>query len=88
MSSTTAQPSERTKPSAASSKARQRPVGDIMPCPEAHTVVSGCKITMHPPARARSLSPPSRLRHAVCTAISPDEHAVSSVNAGPCRFKA
>jgi len=33
---------------------------------------------------ASSLSPSCRLRHAWCTAIRPDEHAVSTVTAGPC----
>ena len=44
----------------------------------------GWKATTTPPAKARSLSPLCRLPHAWCTAINPDEQAVSTVNAGPC----
>ncbi len=84
LSSTTAQPSERTNPSAASSKAWQRPVGESMPCADAQAFLRGSCMTMQPPASARSLSPPSRLRQARCTASRPDEHAVSKVSAGPC----
>ena len=40
-------------------------------------------MTMQPPARARSLSPSLRLRQARCTASRLDEHAESTVIAGP-----
>ena len=54
-----------------------------MPRADPETNFRGSSITETPPASARSLSPSCRLRHAICTAARPDEHAVSTVIAGP-----
>ena len=88
LSSTMAAASPDTKPSAESSNARQRPVGDSMLCADAAANLRGSSITYAPPARARSLSPSCRLRHAMCTASRLDEQAVSTVTAGPCTRRA
>ncbi len=56
-----------------------------MPCADAATLPSGSSSNAQPPANASSLSPSCRLRQARCTAIRPEEHAVSNVIAGPCR---
>lgn len=85
LSNSITHPSPETKPSAFTSKAWQRPVGDNMPCSEPDTDLRGSRVTTTPPARVRSLSPPPKLPQAWCTAINPDEHAVSTVTAGPCR---
>ncbi|CAM5517874.1 hypothetical protein SGRIM128S_08436 [Streptomyces griseomycini] len=44
----------------------------------------GVDMTVTPPARAREHSPERRARTARCRATSDDEHAVSTVSAGPC----
>ena len=85
LSSSTTQPSPETNPSASTSKLWHRPVGDSMPCSDPAMDLRGSSAMATPPARARSLSPSSRLRQAWWTAIRPDEHAVSIVTAGPCR---
>ena len=46
-------------------------------------LVSGRKMRLTPPARARSLSRSRRLWQARCTATNDDEHAVSTATAGP-----
>ena len=47
----------------------------------------GSRITLAPPASARSHSPARRLWQARCTATSEDEHAVSMVRLGPRRSR-
>ena len=54
-----------------------------MPCADPDADFRGSSITVAPPARARSLSPSCRLRQAICSASRLDEHAVSTVTAGP-----
>ena len=54
-----------------------------MPCADAAANFRGSSITNAPPARARSVSPSCRLRHAMCTASRLEEHAESTVTAGP-----
>ncbi len=76
--------SPETKPSASTSKAWQRPVGDSMPCAEPEDILRGSSMIDTPPASARSLSPSCRLRHAMCTASRLEEQAESTVKAGPC----
>ena len=49
------------------------------------TNVDGVDITVTPPASARSHSPCRSAVHARCSAVSDDEHAVSTVIAGPSR---
>src|SRR5882672_511746 len=83
-----ATPSPDVNPSAAASNARQRPVGDSMLGADAAAYLRGSSITYAPLARARSLSPSLRLRHAMCTANRLDEQAVSTVTAGPCTRRA
>ena len=55
-----------------------------MLCADNDELTAGSNMTMHPPARARSLSPSLMLRQAMCTASRPEEHEVSKVIAGPC----
>jgi hypothetical protein len=62
------------RPSAASPRVRLNPVN-----------TPGVTITMTPPARARSHSPARRAPDARCSATSAEEHAVSTVTAGPSR---
>ena len=49
------------------------------------TNADGVDITVTPPASARSHSPCRSAVHAKCSAVSDDEHAVSTVIAGPSR---
>ena len=63
-STTTPQPSPRTKPSARESKGLQRPSGAIIRERDSATVVSGEQITLTPPASAMRHSPAQRLWHA------------------------
>ncbi|GIJ54812.1 hypothetical protein Vau01_023280 [Virgisporangium aurantiacum] len=44
-------------------------------------------MTFTPPASAIVASPRRRLSTARCTAVSDDEHAVSTAMLGPCRFR-
>src|SRR5450756_1224587 len=48
----------------------------------------GERMTLTPPAMARSLSPHSRLCRAMCTATSDEEQAVSTTMLGPRRSRA
>ena len=48
---------------------------------------SAVAITVTPPAIARVHSPACSAWQARCIATSEDEHAVSTVTAGPCRPK-
>src|SRR5690348_12008530 len=76
--------SAETKPSAATSKAWQWPVGDSMPWAEPEDILRGSSMIDTPPARAASLSPSCRLRHALWMASRLDEQAESTVYDGPC----
>ncbi len=49
--------------------------------------VPGVAITVTPPANARSHSPERNACAARCSATSDDEHAVSTVTAGPSNPK-
>ena len=84
-STITPHPSARTIPSARASNTLQRPSAEKSRIFEATIMPSGERITLTPPARARSLSPARRLWQARCTATSDDEHAVSVVRLGPRR---
>ncbi len=78
------QPSPRTKPSAAASKVRHRPVGESIPMRAKDIVVLAPSMRVTPPASARSHSPSRRAWQARWTATSEEEHAVSSATQGPC----
>ena len=80
-------PSAQPAPSASAENARHRPSGDSARCLLNSTNVSTEEITVTPPASARSHSPDRRARTAQCSATSDDEHAVSTVTAGPSRPK-
>ena len=54
-------------------------------CRENSTNTAGVDITVTPPASARSHSPARSAWHARCNATSEDEHAVSTLTAGPSR---
>ena len=88
LSSSTTQPSPDTKPSALTSNAKQCPVPDSMPPADAEADLRGSIITLTPPANASLLSPSLRLRQAWWMAYSPEEQAVSTVEAGPCSPRA
>ena len=60
-----------------------RPSPANPPCTPNSTNPAGDAITETPPASARSHSPPRNDWHARCNATSDDEHAVSTVTAGP-----
>src|SRR4051812_18878822 len=49
--------------------------------------ISGPTITYTPPARARSLSPETKLSQALTMATSDEEQAVSIERQGPCKFR-
>ncbi len=83
LSNTTAQPSARTNPSAATSKAWQRPVGDSMPCADPDDELA--RFQHHVRAAGEG-----KVAFAVVQAAAgqvhgeqPDEQAVSTVIAGP-----
>ena len=76
-------PSPDTKPSALTSNAWQCPVADNIPMAEPDAALRGSSVTEAPPASAMSLSPSFRLWQARWMADRPDEHAVSTVIAGP-----
>ncbi len=80
-------PSDHMVPSAASAKDLLRASGAISPCPENPTNAPGVAITVAAPASARSHSPARSARTAWCSATSADEHAVSTVTAGPSKPK-
>ncbi len=76
-------PSAQEVPSASSEKALQRPSG-ARPCWALNsTKESGVDITETPPASTIEHSPSRRALTAQCIATSEDEHAVSTVTAGP-----
>ncbi|MCP9972491.1 hypothetical protein LUX57_51515 [Actinomadura madurae] len=84
-SSSTPTPSPQAAPSAASANALHRPSAASPRCRPNSTNASGDAITVTPPASASADSPERSDRTARCNATSDDEHAVSTVNAGPCR---
>ena len=81
-------PSLRTIPLAPASNGLHRPSGLNAPAFENEIVTDGERIRFAPPASARRVSPAHRLRQARCTAVSDEEHAVSSAMLGPCRPRA
>ena len=85
LSTTTPQPSLRTKPSARASNALQRPSDASARAREKNTVSWGARMALTPPASATSHSPARRLWHARWIATSDDEHAVSTTRLGPRR---
>ncbi|VWC38138.1 hypothetical protein BUB20358_06774 [Burkholderia ubonensis] len=85
LSTTTPQPSPRTKPSASASNVRQRPLGDSIPPAHSSTSGSGVSCRLTPPATAMSQAPERSCSQASCTVTSDDEQAVSIVIAGPIR---
>ena len=87
MSTATPQPSPRTNPSAAASKAWQAPVGDMASAWSKLRVTTGESSRLTPPAMASSDWPVRRLWQARCTATSEEEQAVSMVSDGPCRSR-
>ncbi len=78
-------PSPQPTPSAASANALQRPSADRPRCREKSTNVVGVDITVTPPAMASEHSPERSACAARCRATSDDEHAVSTVTAGPSK---
>ena len=78
-------PSAHPVPSASAANALHRPSA-ASPCSRANsTNPAGVVITVTPPASARSHSPDRSAWQARCSATSEDEHAVSTVTAGPSR---
>ncbi len=80
---TTAAPSDQAVPSASWEKAFTRPSAASPPCRENPPNEVGVAITVTPPTRARSHSPARSAWAARCSATSAEEHAVSTVTAGP-----
>ncbi|GID94507.1 hypothetical protein Adi01nite_39190 [Amorphoplanes digitatis] len=76
-------PSAQPVPSAASANALQRPSGARPPCRVKPEKPIGVAITVTPPASASEHSPLRSACAARCSATSDDEHAVSTVSAGP-----
>ncbi|GAB2663703.1 hypothetical protein GCM10027271_23050 [Saccharopolyspora gloriosae] len=82
-STSTPAPSAQPVPAAESAKERQRPSTDNPPCRENSRKVAGLDMTVTPPASASEHSPERSECAAKCSATSEDEHAVSTVTAGP-----
>ncbi|MDQ0932812.1 hypothetical protein QFZ49_002742 [Streptomyces turgidiscabies] len=78
-------PSDQPVPSASSEKERQRPSTDSPRSRENSMNAVGVDMTAAPPASARSHSPLRSALAAMWIATSEDEHAVSTVTAGPSR---
>ncbi|RPK57736.1 hypothetical protein EES42_39050 [Streptomyces sp. ADI95-17] len=78
-------PSPQPVPSAASAKDLHRPSVASAPCLLNSMNAAGVDITVAPPARAMAHSPDRSACTARCRATSDDEHAVSTVIAGPSR---
>src|SRR5437016_228884 len=76
-------PSDHPVPSAESENALHRPSGVTAPCRENPTKLVGVHITTTPPTSANEHSPPRNACTARCNATNDDEHAVSTVIAGP-----
>src|ERR1700736_3319336 len=81
---TTPHPSLRTKPSADASNDLHRPSGDIMCAFDRTMVVSGIRIRLTPPAKAKRHAPALKLWQARCTATNDAEQPVSTETDGPC----
>ncbi|GAB3690935.1 hypothetical protein GCM10027597_47060 [Saccharopolyspora tripterygii] len=82
-STSTPAPSAQPVPSALSANERQRPSEDRPPWRLNSMKVAGFDMTVTPPASAIEHSPLRSACVAMCMAASDDEHAVSSVTAGP-----
>ncbi len=70
-------------PSAPAANALQRPSGASPRCRLNSTSRNGSAITVTPPTSAIEHSPDRSAWPARCSATSDDEHAVSTVTAGP-----
>ena len=70
-------------PSAPAANDLHRPSGARPRCRENSTNTSGVAITVTPPASAIEHSPDRNACAARCNATNDDEHAVSTVTAGP-----
>ncbi len=84
-SMSTPTPSDHVVPSAASANALQRPSAASPPCRLNSANTSGAPITETPAASASEHSPARSACAARCRATSEEEHAVSTVSAGPIR---
>ena len=82
-STSTPAPSDHPVPSAPAPNDLHRPSAASPRCRENSTNVPGDAITVTPPASARPHSPDRSDCPARCTATKDDEHAVSTVTAGP-----
>src|SRR5829696_2808109 len=82
---TSAAPSARTNPLARASKAKQWPVGEIIPALLKPILVCGLIKALTPPASAPAHCPDQMLSHAAATATSAEEQAVSMDRLGPLR---
>ncbi len=80
-------PSDQPVPSAPSANALHRPSGASPRCRENSTKVSTVPITITPPASAMEHSPRFSACAARCSATREEEHAVSTVRAGPSKPK-
>jgi hypothetical protein len=80
-------PSDQPVPSASSENALHSPSGARPPWMVNPAKLMGVAITVAPPTSARSHSPPRNACAAQCMATSEDEHAVSTVTAGPSNPK-
>ncbi len=78
-------PSPQPVPSASAPNALHRPSTESPRWRLNSTNAAGVDITVTPPASARSHSPFCRACTARCSATSDEEHAVSTVTAGPSR---
>ncbi len=78
-------PSAQPVPSAASANDLHRPSAASPPCRSNSPNPSGEAITVTPPASASEHSPDRSDWAAQCSATSEEEHAVSTVTAGPSR---
>ncbi len=72
-------------PSAAAENALERPSRASPSCRENWVKMIGMAVTVTPPASASEHSPDRTAWQARCRATSDDEHAVSTVTAGPSR---
>ena len=82
-STTIPTPSPQPVPSAACANDLHRPSPANPPCFSNSANAVGVAITVTPPASASEHSPERNARIARCTATNDDEHAVSTVTAGP-----
>ncbi|GAB3451002.1 hypothetical protein GCM10027436_48100 [Actinophytocola sediminis] len=80
-------PSDQPVPSAPAENALHRPSTDNPRCRENSTKTSGVDITVTPPANANPQSPNRNDCAARCNVTNDEEHAVSTVTAGPSKPK-